>query len=76
MHRRGDDQYEGGDQEDGEIRVMDEQDYILSDSYFKFRFDREEPMNWRSIGSLHFDESTGILDNSMEPAGEILMNID
>ena len=33
-------------------------------------------MNWRSIGSLHFDESTGILDNSMEPAGDILMNID
>ena len=68
--------FEGGQFEDGEIKVIDDEQYILSDSYFKFKFDREEPMNWRAIGSLHFDQTTGLIDNSMEPAADILMNMD
>ena len=76
MDKKGDGMFEGGQFEDGEIKVIDDENYILSDSYFRFKFDREEPMNWRAIGSLHFDQTTGLIDNSMEPAADILMNMD
>ena len=66
----------GEDIEDGEVKNINGENYILSDSYFRFKFDREEPMNWRSIGCLHFDEATGIIDNSIEPANDILLNLD
>ena len=62
--------------EEGEIKVIDEQNYILSDSYFKFRFEEQQRINWRSIGALHFDDDTGIIDNSFEPVNDILLNID
>ena len=62
--------------EEGEIKVMDEENYILSDSYFKFKWEEQQRINWRAIGSLHFDEQTGIIDSSYEPANDILLNID
>ena len=62
--------------EEGEIKVIDDQNYILSDSFFKFQFDENQRINWRSIGSLHFDETTGVIDNSYEPANDILLNIE
>lgn len=42
--------------EEGEIKVIDDENYILSDSYFSFQFDEQQRINWRSIGSLHFDD--------------------
>ena len=62
--------------EDGEIKVIDDETYILSDSYFHFQWDEQKPINWRAIGSLHFDEQTGVIDSSYEPANDILLNID
>lgn len=62
--------------EDGEIKVIDDQNYILSDSYFKFQFDQESQINWRAIGALHFDETTGVIDSSHEPTNDILMNLE
>ena len=62
--------------EDGEIKVIDDENYILSDSYFNFQFDDTQRINWRSIGSLHFDEQTGVIDSSYEPANDVLMNIE
>ena len=62
--------------EEGEIKVINEQNYILSDSYFKFRFEEQQRINWRSIGALHFDDDTGTIDNSFEPVNDILLNID
>ena len=64
------------DIEEGEIKVIDDENYILSDSYFNFKRDEQQRINWRSIGSLHFDEQTGIIDNSYEPTNDILMNIE
>ena len=62
--------------EEGEIKVIDDENYILSDSYFNFQFDDQKRINWRSVGSLHFDEETGVIDNSYEPANDILLNIE
>ena len=64
------------DIEEGEIKVIDDENYILSDSYFNFKWDEQQRINWRSIGSLHFNEQTGIIDNSYEPTNDILMNIE
>lgn len=58
------------------MHVIDDDNYILSDSYFNFGFDEQKRINWRSVGSLHFDEATGVIDNSYEPANDILLNIE
>ena len=42
--------------EEGEIKVIDDQNYVLSDSYFAFHWDKEKHINWRAVGSLHFDD--------------------
>ena len=65
-----------GNFEEGEIKVIDEENYILSDSYFNFQFDEQQRINWRNIGSLHFDDQTGVIDNSYEPINDILLNME
>jgi len=56
--------------------VLDDENFILSDSYFNFQFDEQTRINWRNIGALHFDAATGTIDNSYEPVNDILLNID
>ena len=62
--------------EEGEIKVIDGDNYIISDRPFHFHWDDHKHVNWRSIGALHFDERSGVLDNSQEPANDILLNIE
>lgn len=67
---------DGANFEEGEVKVIDDENYILSDSYFNFQWDQQQRINWRNIGSLHFDEQTGVIDNSYEPVNDILLNIE
>ena len=41
--------------EDGEIQVYENENYILADTNFEFKWDSQQTINWRNINSLHFD---------------------
>lgn len=65
--------------EDGEIKVYDNENYILSDSYFAFKWNQEQSINWRGIGSLRFDQNSGTLEDdgiSSDPANSVLKHLD
>ena len=38
--------------EDGEIKVYDDENYILADSLFEFKWDSKQSINWRNISCL------------------------
>lgn len=48
--------------EDGEIKVYDDENYILASSLFEFKWDSKQSINWRNISSLQFDPYTGQLN--------------
>lgn len=61
--------------------MFDDENYILSDSYFAFKWDQDQSINWRNIGALQFDPASGTLlegasANASDPANDILMNIE
>ena len=65
--------------EDGEIKVYDNENYILSDSYFAYKWDQEQSINWRGIGSLTFDLCSGTLDidgATTDPATSVLNHLE
>lgn len=42
--------------EDGEIKVIDDDNYILADSLFEFKYLESATINWRNISGLSFDK--------------------
>ncbi len=38
--------------EEGEVKVIDDENYIIADSYFQFKYDESASINWRNISSL------------------------
>ena len=40
--------------EEGEIRIYDDQNYIISDRAFKFDFNSDSKINWRNISKTDF----------------------
>ena len=61
--------------EDGEIKVYDDENYILADSLFEFKWDSKQSINWRNISCLQFDPATGLL-NKEDATRDILQNLD
>ena len=61
--------------EEGEVRVIDGESYILSDSSFKFRYDQDQQINWRNISSMSFNQ-TGKPTWTEDPSRDILVNLD
>jgi len=57
--------------EEGEIRIMDDKDYIISDSVFKFGFDHNRKINWRNVTKA---DMRALL--SGEDLSDILLNIE
>lgn len=47
--------------EDDEIKVYDDEHYILADSLFKFKWDSKKSIDWRNISCLQFDPATDLL---------------
>ena len=48
--------------EEGEIKVYDDEHYILADSLFEFKWDSKQSINWRNISCLQFDPATSQLN--------------
>jgi len=64
-----------GDQqnfEEGEVKMIEDENYILADSYFEFKYNENANVNWRNISSLQFDHQTGLPFNLNDPTREIL----
>lgn len=38
--------------EEGEVKIFDDENYIISDKLFKFNFDSERRINWRNISRV------------------------
>jgi hypothetical protein len=55
--------------EEGEVRVFDQDNYIISDRLFQFHFDSDRRINWRNISRAnlqalyHGDDLSDILLN-------------
>ncbi len=62
--------------EEGELQIVDDQNYIITDELFQFKQDKNAQINWRNISSLTFDSDTGLPCNLMDPTKEILQNIE
>ena len=60
------------DIEDGEIRVFDDENYILSDSYFQFKYEQDSQINWRNISAMRFHPITGLPEWTDDPTRDIL----
>lgn len=35
--------------EEGEVRVIDDENYVVADSLFEFKYDENATINWRNI---------------------------
>ena len=64
------------DIEEGEIKVIDDDNYILSDSYFQFKFEKDREINWRNISVMSFHPITGMPNWTDDPSRDILMNLE
>ena len=63
------------DLEDGEIKVIDNENYILSDSYFRFKYDSDSQINWRNISGMKFSNKGAPLWTD-DPTRDILVNLE
>jgi hypothetical protein len=61
--------------EEGEIKMYDDEHYILADSLFEFNWDSKQSINWRNISCLQFDAATGMLCQD-DATRDILLNLD
>lgn len=56
--------------------MIDDENYIIADSYFEFKYNETASINWRNISALQFDQSTGLPCNTNDPTREILQNLE
>jgi len=38
--------------EEGEVRVIDDENYVIADTLFEFKYDENSTINWRNISAL------------------------
>ena len=56
--------------------MIDDENYVIADSLFEFKYNENSTINWRNISALQFDSSTGLPSNRSDPTREILQNIE
>lgn len=61
--------------EEGEVKVIDDENYIIADTLFEFKYHETSSINWRNISTLQFDNTTGLPYNLSDPTRELLLNI-
>lgn len=63
--------------EEGEVKTIDDQNYITTDSYFQFKTMTDVSLNWRNISTIVYDPQTGLPTNcGDDPTREILQNLE
>lgn len=73
--------------EDGEIRIIDDENYIVADSLFEFKLHAPgevgadgktvvPPIHWRALSTLDFDQASGQITNREDPTRDIIEHLD